>query len=278
MSRPSLAHALLLASSASCLWTALLRPGLSFLHAPHVGGDVPVSGRRAALLPLASSAAAWLACDAPASATALDLYRGRLEDLRNSLDWYRFDFGDLVASMDGSSFPDFLKPEDRKLMLERQLDRLTAVLTPQGARGGTPPASALDRGVVAPMLLMALSPALDPDSAEDAESRVRAFQRTLLELRASSKRLDADGCQRLYDRSLSEMNAFLAISNAGLGAQQGEEMWLPPLPLDMAELEGDKYWLRRRRAFLDFKKDAFKRSQELNPATAAVSGLVFALR
>eukprot|EP00435_Cladocopium_sp_Y103_P051690 s259_g16.t1 len=183
------------------------------------------------------------------------LYRGKVVGLRESAEWYRFFVGDIVRRGGGENAPDGLKITDDECggglcSAGKALTELEGLVSAGGPRQGG--LSQVERALTTPMFLIVGAEVWDPDSnyIEDARKVAGSFQQTMQELGTSLKaKKDAVAADKLYRRSLSELNQFFQICNEAGGAKQTDVEFLPPLPLKDDELESSEYWIAERKAF-----------------------------
>lgn len=183
------------------------------------------------------------------------LYRGKVVGLRESAEWYRFFVGDIVRRGGGENAPDGLKITDDECggglcSAGKALSELQGLVSAGGPRQGG--LSQVERALTTPMFLIVGAEVWDPDSnyIDDARKMAGSFQQTMQELGTSLQtKKDAVAADKLYRRSLTELNKFFQICNVAGGAKQSDVEFLPPLPLKDDELESSDYWIAERKAF-----------------------------
>ncbi|CAK9070675.1 unnamed protein product [Durusdinium trenchii] len=191
--------------------------------------------RRAVLvsLPLALPATTALAQEGPEQRMAL--YRGKVVGLRESAEWYRFFVGDVVRRARGEDSPDGLKATDSECggglcNAGKALTELEGLVSAGGPRQGG--LSQIERALTTPMFLIVGAEVWDPDASyvEDARKAAGKFQQTIKELGVGLQtKKDPAAADKLYRRSLEELNGFFKVCNEAGAAKPQDVPWAAAL-------------------------------------------------
>jgi hypothetical protein len=119
--------------------------------------------------------------------------------------------------------------------------------------GGIPTPSRIEEVIITPMFAVAdigdLG-ILDPDSnaADDLKKQAQEFRSTCAKLGKTIQKSpgDQEAISTLYVDSLKQINRFSAIANAGFGADNTQDWFLPQLPLSKKMMDDDPYWQQQR--------------------------------
>lgn len=219
----------------------------------YLGQVAPMPPRRALLVALLGSPMPAAAQEGPEQREAL--YRGKVVGLHESAEWYRFFVGDIVKRAGGENAPDGLKVSDDECggglcSAGKALTEIEGLVSAGGPRQGG--LSQIERALTTPMYLIVGAEVWDPDSnyVEDARTVAGSFQQTMKEIGETLKaKKDPVAADKLYRRSLTELNKFFQICNEAGGAKPSDVEWLPALPLKDNELDTSEYWVAERKAF-----------------------------
>jgi len=193
----------------------------------------------------------------------LALYKGKATSLRAAAEWYRFSFGDLIAT--GSALRTTTDCGGGFCPEALALQKAEKLISPGMGRNGIASFSPVEASLITPMSYMTNLAVWDPDTDDVARLQVEDFVASIQRLGENirSNPTDGSGVQQIYAQSLEKLNVFFRTANEASGATVDEDRFLPLLPLSQSEEESSDYWQAERKAFLK-ARDPVAEFQERN--------------
>lgn len=181
-------------------------------------------------------------------------YVEKAKQLNEAADWYLFEIRPLVYPPAGVLEVSDCEAQGDSCPAKAGLNKVVEFYKRPPQSRAVPSFSKPQRDMVIPMKTLATSSVFDPDTSDDLEALSGEFERTTAKFESAARKGELPEVQRLYDKGITELNAFFKKVNAETGLTVDNASYLTVMPLDGNVIENETYWQRRFDKYIVKKK------------------------